>query len=178
VWDDKNFYNYDLLRLLPYARVEIINREIFITAAAKFGRSEEEFPDDFINVYLRIQEWVNQRIDNISLHTNRQSSELQIGELSLIDKLTLIGHPQSDVINCLQQKKLLTFLVPVNKDKQSSHWEVSRTLNLSPLFGLYRLIDASEQAYACAFHQDALLLESLKWHLKKFTNTRFESTIF
>ena len=55
---------------------------------------------------------------------------------------------------------------------------MSRTLNLSPLFGLYRLVDASTEAYACAFNQDALLLEALKWHLKKFTSTRFESSIF
>lgn len=178
VWDSNNFYTYDLLRLLPYARVEIIDRETFLNAAYNSGRGEEEFPDDFINVYLRIQQWVDERIDNISLQCNRQSSELQVGELSLIDKLNLVGHPQSDVITCLRNKKLLTFLVPINKNKLSSHWEVSRTLHLSPLFGLYRLVDATEQAYACAFNQDALLLEALKWHLKKFTNTRFESSIF
>ncbi|MDZ7959167.1 MAG: hypothetical protein RMY34_15025 [Aulosira sp. DedQUE10] len=178
VWDENNFYTYDLLRLLPYARVEISDRETFLNVAKNSERGEEEFPDDFINVYLRIQSWVDQRIEHLSLHTNRQSSELQIGELCLIDKLTLIGHPQSDVITCLRKKQLLTFLVPVNKNKQSSHWEVSRTLNLSPLFGLYRLVDASEQTYACAFNQDALLLEALKWRLKKFTSTRFESTIF
>ncbi|MBD2500655.1 type I-D CRISPR-associated helicase Cas3' [Anabaena azotica FACHB-119] len=178
VWDHNNFYTYDLLRLLPYARVEIIDRKTFLDAANNKGRGEEEFPDDFINVYLRIQQWVDERIDNISLQCNYQSSELQIGELCLIDKLNLIGHPQSDVITCLRKKKLLTFLVPVNKNKLSSHWEVSRTLHLSPLFGLYRLVDASEQAYACAFNQDALLLEALKWHLKKFTDTRFESSIF
>lgn len=178
VWDSNNFYTYDLLRLLPYARVEIIDSETFLNAANNSGRGEEEFPDDFIQVYLRIQEWIDNRIDNLSFHTNRLSSELAIGELCLIDKLSLIGHPQSDVIKCLQQKQLLTFLVPVNKNKQNSHWEVSRTLNLSPLFGLYRLVDASEQTYACAFNQDALLLESLKWRLKKFTNTRFQSSIF
>jgi CRISPR-associated endonuclease/helicase Cas3 len=178
VWDDKNFYTYDLLRLLPYALVEIIDRETFLNAANQLGRGEEEFPEDFINVYLRIQEWVEQRIDNISLQSNRQSSEIKFGELCLIDKLSLIGHPQSDVVTCLRQNKLLTFLVPVNKNKLSSHWEVSRTLNLSPLFGLYRLVDASEEAYACAFNQDALLLEALKWRLKKFTSTRFESSIF
>jgi CRISPR-associated endonuclease/helicase Cas3 len=178
VWDGHNFYTYDLLRLLPYARVEIINRETFLNASHNSGRGEEEFPEDFIDVYLRIQEWVDQRIDDISLHSNRQSGELQIGQLCLIDKLSLIGNLQPDVKTCLQQKKLLTFLVPVNKNKQSSHWDVSRTLNLSPLFGLYRLVDASEEAYACAFNQDALLLEALKWHLKKFTTTRFESSIF
>ncbi|MHC5856967.1 type I-D CRISPR-associated helicase Cas3' [Nostoc sp.] len=178
VWDEKNFYTYDLLRLLPYALVEIIDRETFLNAANKSGRGEEEFPEDFINVYLRIQSWVDERINNISLQSNCPSSELKFGELSLIDKLSLIGHPQSDVVTCLRQKKLLTFLVPVNKNKLSSHWEVSRTLNLSPLFGLHRLVDASEEAYACAFNQDALLLEALKWRLKKFTSTRFESSIF
>ena len=178
IWDEKNFYTYDLLRLLPYAQVEIIDRETFLNAATNSGRGEEEFPDDFISVYLRIQEWVDERINHISLQCNRLSNELKIGELSLIDKLSLIGHPQSDVITCLKQKQLLTFLVPVNKNKQSSHWDVSRTLNLSPLFGLYRLVDASEQAYACAFSQDALLLEALKWRLKRFTRTTFESSIF
>ncbi|QSJ20199.1 type I-D CRISPR-associated helicase Cas3' [Nostoc sp. UHCC 0702] len=178
VWDGNNFYTYDLLRLLPYARVEIIDRETFLNTANNSGRGEEEFPDDFINVYLRIQQWVDKRIDNISLKCNRPSSELQFGELYLLDKLSLIGHPQSEVISCLQRKTLLTFLVPVNKNKLSSHWEVSRTLNLSPLFGLYRLVDGSEQAYACAFNQDALLLEALKWRLTKFTSTRFESSIF
>ncbi len=177
VWDGNNFYTYDLLRLLPYALVEVINRETFLNAAINCGRGEEEFADDFINVYLCIQSWVEERI-NISLQCNRSSSELKVGELCLIDKLNLIGHPQSDVISCLRQKKLLTFLVPVNKNKLSSHWEVSRTLNLSPLFGLYRLVDGSEQAYACAFNQDALLLSALKWRLKKFTTARFESSIF
>ncbi|KYC42932.1 type I-D CRISPR-associated helicase Cas3 [Scytonema hofmannii PCC 7110] len=178
VWDGNNFYTYDLLRLLPYARVEIINRDTFLNAVTQSGRGEEEFPDEFINVYLRIQEWLDKRVDNLSLHCNRNSSELPVGELYLIDKLSLVGDLQAEVVNCLHHKKLLTFLVPVNKSKLSSHWEVSRTLNLSPLFGLYRLVDASEQAYACAFNQDALLLEALKWHLKKFTSTRFESTIF
>ena len=167
-----------MLRLLPYARVEIINRETFLNASHNSGRGEEEFPEDFINVYLRIQEWVDRRIDNITLHCNRPSGELQIGQLCLIDKFSLIGDLQSDVTTCLRQKKLLTFLVPVSKNNQGSHWEVSRTLNLSPLFGLYRLVDASTEAYACAFNQDALLLEALKWHLKKFTSTRFESSIF
>jgi CRISPR-associated endonuclease/helicase Cas3 len=178
VWDGNNFYTYDLLRLLPYARVEIINRETFLNAAHNSGRTEEEFLDDFIDVYLRIQEWIDKRIDDISLHTNRQSSELQIGQLCLIDKLSVVGDLQFDVKTCLRQKKLLAFLVPVNKNKQSSHWEVSRALNLNPTFGLYRLVDGSTEAYACAFNQDALLLEALKWYLKKFTNTRFESSIF
>ncbi|MBF2066227.1 MAG: type I-D CRISPR-associated helicase Cas3' [Calothrix sp. C42_A2020_038] len=177
VWDGNNFYIYDLLRLLPYARVEIIDRETFLNAVANSSRGLEEFPKEFITVYLRIEKWLDERIDDISLHCNRSGSELSAGQLCLIDKLTIVGHPQSDVINCLQNKKLLTFLVPVNKNQRQSHWQVSNTLKLSPLFGLYRLTTSSE-AFACGFNQDALLLDALKWHLKKFTNTRFESSIF
>ena len=99
-----------------------------------------------------------------------------MGELSLVDKLSLVGHPQSDVVTCLAGKKLLAFLVPVNKRKSHSHWDVSHALNLSPLFGLYRLTDADLQPYACAFNQDALLLKALDYRLKKFY--RFESAIF
>lgn len=177
VWDDNNFYTYDLLRLLPYARVEILDRETFLKAVANSSRGEEEFPKEFITVYLRIQEWFDERINDISLHCNRSASEMSVGQLCLIDKLSLVGHPQSDVITCLQNKKLLTFLVPINKNQAKSHWQVSNSLKLSPLFGLYRLTNSSE-AFACGFNQDALLLDALKWHLKKFTNTRFESSIF
>lgn len=177
VWDNNRFYTYDLLRFLPYAIVEVTNRETYLQAAAKSGHGEEEFPEDYIKVYLRVQSWLDKRAD-ISLHCNRQSSELHFGELCLVDKLSIIGHPQSEVINCLKQNKLLAFLVPVIKKPLNSHWEVSRILKLNPLFGLYRLTDGGEQAYACAFNQDALLLEALKWRLKKFNNNRFESSIF
>ncbi|MEL6462462.1 MAG: type I-D CRISPR-associated helicase Cas3', partial [Cyanobacteria bacterium J06621_15] len=177
VWDNNSFYTYDLLRLLPYALVEVIDRNTFLQAASSFNRGEEEFPDNYIQVYLKIQEWVDERFE-LNLHCNRKSSEIKYCELTLIDKLSLSGHPQSNVINCLQKKRLLAFLVPVREKPGNSHWEISRTLKLSPLFGLYRLIDADEQAYGCAFHQDALLLEALKWRLKKFTRHRFESSIF
>lgn len=177
VWDENRFYTYDLLRLLPYAMVEIIDREQFLNAAFASGHGDEEFPNDYIKVYLRIQEWVDKRNDLI-LRCNRLSSEIKVGELCLIDKLSLAGHPQSDVVTCLKQKKLLAFLVPVRKQALNSHWDVSNALNLSPLFGLYRLVDAGEQAYACAFNQDALLLTALGGRLKKFYRTRFESSIF
>lgn len=175
VWDDSRFYSYDLLRLIPYATLEVIDRETFLSAAAKAGRDEEAFPDRYIQVYLKIAQWADIRFD-ISLHCNRSSKELKVGELSLVDKLSLVGHPQSDVVTCLVGKKLLAFLVPVNKRKPNSHWDVSHALNLSPLFGLYRLTDADLQPYACAFNQDALLLKALDYRLKKFY--RFESSIF
>lgn len=175
VWEGDRFYTYDLLRLLPYAIVEIIDRETFFKAAS--GCGEEEFPEEYIQVYLRIREWVDKRSD-ISLHCNRKSSELKIGELCLVDKLSIVGEMPSDVKTCLRQKKLLAFLVPVSS-KFNSHWDVSRTLQLSPLFGLYHLTDGSnKQAYACAFNQDALLLEALKWQMKKFNRNHFESSIF
>jgi CRISPR-associated endonuclease/helicase Cas3 len=177
VWDNNRFYTYDLLRFLPYAMVEVIDRETYLKAAAKLGHGEEEFPEDYIKVYLRVQSWLDKRED-ISLLCNRKSSEFHFGELSLVDKLSITGHPQSNVINCLKQNKLLAFLVPVIKKPLNSHWEVSKILKLNPLFGLYRLTDGGEQAYACAFNQDALLLEALRWRLKKFNNNRFESSIF
>jgi len=39
------------------------------------------------------------------------------------------------------------------------------------MFGLYRLKD-DDQYHACAFNQDALLLEALKWRLKPCVNTK------
>lgn len=177
VWDENRFYTYDLLRLLPYCTVEVLDRETFIQEAKKAGHIEEAFPDKYIQVYLRIEKWLDTRL-NLSLFCNRDSEELSTGELSLISRLKIDNHPQSEVINCLSKCKLLTFLVPVNRSQTQSHWEVSRHLHLSPLFGLYRLKDASEQAYACAFNQDALLLEALKWRLKKFHRNTEKSLIF
>lgn len=79
VWDNNNsdnsFYTYDLLRFLPYALVEVIDRDTFLEAASKFHHGEEEFPQKYIQVYLRIQEWVEKRFD-LSLYCNRKSSEI------------------------------------------------------------------------------------------------------
>jgi CRISPR-associated endonuclease/helicase Cas3 len=177
VWDENRFYTYDLLRLLPYATVEILERETFLKSAQKAGHIAENFPEQYIQVYLHIEEWLDKRL-HLSLFCNRDRDELSVGELSLISRLKIDGHPQSKVINCLSKNKLLTFLVPVNRSQLQSHWEVSRHLHLSPLFGLYRLKDAEEQAYACAFNQDALLLEALKWRLKKFYSNSQKSLIF
>lgn len=177
VWDDQRFYTYDLLRLLPYALVEVVDRAEFLQAAIEAGHHEAAFPDRYIQTYLRIQEWVDDRFD-LSLHCNRDSHELNCCQLSLINKLSLVGHPQAEVVTCLSSQKLLAYLVPVNHRQLNSHWEVSHALHLSPLFGLYRLTDGSEKAYACAFNQDALLLDALGGRLKKSCRTQPQSLIF
>ncbi len=171
VWEGSRFYNYDLLRLLPYAEVEVIDRKTFLEAAKQSNHAATEFPEKYIQVYLKLQRWSEQRFP-IGLECDRGTDELKQCTLSLIDKLSITGHPQSEVGRCLRKQKLLTFLVQVNRNQPDSHWEVSRTLHLSPMFGLYRLKDADDQYHACAFNQDALLLEALKWRLKPCANTK------
>ncbi len=163
VWDEKRFYQYDLLRLLPYALMEIIDRDTYITAATKHNHIAEEFNDRYIDVYLQITEWLDKRLP-LEIKCNRYSHKLKIGELFLCDRLTIIRHPQSEVVNCLNGKKLLSFLIYIGK---KSEWDVARILKLNPLFGLYRLTDASGESYACGFNQDAMLLEALKFNLPK-----------
>lgn len=176
VWDGSRFYTYDLLRLLPYALVETTTREAFLDAATSAGLGAEAFPQEHIQVYLRVQEWVDDRFD-VNLHCNWNSSDLKCCELTLLSRLSLVGHPQSEVGKCLYQKKLLAFLVPLGI--RQLHWEVSRHLKLSPVFGLHYLTDGSnKQGYACAFNQDALLLEALHWRLAKFCRLQPQSLIF
>ncbi|MGC9528250.1 MAG: type I-D CRISPR-associated helicase Cas3' [Limnospira sp.] len=177
VWEESRFYTYDLLRLLPYVAVELCDRETFLEVAKTAGYSDFSFPETYIQVYLKVREWVKERID-LELKTNRDSDELNPCELSLLDKLSIAGHPQPQVSRCLQRRQLLAFLVPVDRNKPGSHWDVSRKLRLSPLFGLYRITDAGGQAYACAFNQDALLLEALKWRLRQFCCQQPKSIIF
>lgn len=171
VWDGSRFYTYDLLRLLPYVEVEVIDRDAFLSAAQLFEHPATEFPEKYIQVYLKVQRWVNERF-SIGLECDRGTDELKQCTLSLIDRLSITGHPQPEVGRCLRKQKLLTFLVQVNRSQPDSHWDVSRTLRLNPLFGLYRLKDADEQFHACAFNQDALLLEALKWRLKPCAKTK------
>lgn len=166
VWDEGRFYTYDLLRLLPYAEVEILNREEFLQAAQQANHPATEFPEKYIQIYLKIQRWSDQRFP-ITLECDRGTDELKQCTLSLIDKLSITGHPQAELTRCLRRQKLLTFLVQVNRSQPNSHWDISRALHLSPTFGLYRLQDADENSYACAFNQDALLLEALKWRIPK-----------
>ncbi|MEH2384074.1 MAG: type I-D CRISPR-associated helicase Cas3' [Nostoc sp.] len=171
VWDEGRFYTYDLLRLLPYAEVEVINREGFLQAAKQANHSTTEFPEKYIQVYLRIRQWSDERFP-ISLVCDRGTDELKQCTLSLIEKLSITGHPQAEVTRCLGKQKLLTFLVQVNRSQPNSHWDISRALHLSPTFGLYRLEDADEQFHACAFNQDALLLEALKWRIPRCDRTK------
>uniref|UniRef100_B8HXC3 CRISPR-associated helicase, Cyano-type n=1 Tax=Cyanothece sp. (strain PCC 7425 / ATCC 29141) TaxID=395961 RepID=B8HXC3_CYAP4 len=176
VWDGDRFYTYDLLRLLPYTLVETTTRETFLEAATKAGLEKEAFPKNYIEIYLRVLEWVDDRF-NISLHCNWNSSDLKCCELTLLNRLSLVGHLQSEVGRCFYSKKLLAFLVPLGM--RQLHWEVSRHLKLSPVFGLHYLIDGSnKQGYACAFNQDALLLDALKSRLTKFCRLQPQSLIF
>ncbi|MFM5997309.1 MAG: type I-D CRISPR-associated helicase Cas3' [Dolichospermum sp.] len=166
VWDEGRFYTYDLLRLLAYAEVEIIEREEFLKAAVNADHSHTEFPEKYIQVYLKVQKWSDQRY-NIELECDRSSDEIQQCILTFVDKLSIVGHPQTEVNRCLKRQKLLGFLVPVNRTPNNSHWQISQTLYLSPTFELYRLKDSDGQFYGCAFHQDALLLEAVKWKIRR-----------
>ncbi|ASC71710.1 ATP-dependent RNA helicase SrmB [Halomicronema hongdechloris C2206] len=153
VWDENRFYTYDLLRLLPYTLVEVLDEAEFLEAAYRRGYRDYTF--QYAQVFLKVQRWVDERID-IQLRTGRDSSELQCCDLILLGKLRLSQHPQADVINCMSRKKFLSFLVP------GDYWKVRDALRVGPLFGLYPLLDSSEKSYACAFGQDALLLKALR----------------
>jgi CRISPR-associated endonuclease/helicase Cas3 len=173
VWepDKSRFYTYDLLRLLPYADVEVIKRQTFLEEAAKCDRSETEFPERYIQVYLKIQSWSDKRYD-IELDCDRLADELTVCTLTLIDEVSIERHPQSPQLRKhLSNKKLLAFLVPLSR-QHPTIWDVRNILFLSPNFGLYQLTDADDESYACAFNQDALLLEALKGKLKRCERTK------
>lgn len=168
VWepDKSRFYTYDLLRLLPYAEVEVIQRQTFLEQVAKFSRPETEFPDRYIQIYLKIQSWSDKRHD-IELDCDWDTDKLKLCTLTLIDEVTIEGHPQSRQLRkYLSSQKLLAFLVPLSR-QHPTIWDVRNILHLSSNFGLYKLTDADDESYACAFNQDALLLEALKWKLNR-----------
>lgn len=170
VWDENRFYTYDLLRLLPYTWVDVLEESEFLEAARDHGYQDYSF--QYAQVFFKVQRWVDERID-LQLRTGRDSSELQTCNLILLDKLRLTNHPQADVINCLNRKKLLSYLV------SGDYWKVRDTLRVGPLFGLYPLTDSSEKTYACAFGQDALLLKALKSAgLQKLCRQNSVPTIF
>lgn len=169
VWEGDRFYLYDLLRLLPYTCIEIVEESEFLAAAQQHGK--QDFLFQYAQVFLRVQKWVNERID-LRLQTGRDSSELKCCELILLDKLKLINHPQANVINCLNRKKVLSFLVP------GDYWKIRDSLRLGALFALHPLVDSSEQTYACAFNQDALLLKAISYRLTKFCRKNSTSLFF
>ncbi|NEZ54668.1 type I-D CRISPR-associated helicase Cas3' [Adonisia turfae] len=157
VWDDHRFYTYDLLRLLPYTHVEIIEESDFLAAAEKAGYGEEFF--SYAKVYIKVQQWLDERL-NIRLSCRYDGSQLTCCDLIQIKGLRIENHPQIEVVRALSQRKVLAFLIRLKEDQR--HWDVGKILYLSPLFGLHHLTDASEQSYACAFNQDALLLKAFE----------------
>ncbi|MCS6783289.1 MAG: hypothetical protein NZ482_08965, partial [Gloeomargarita sp. SKYG98] len=176
VWDGESFYTYDLLRLLPYVQVDVLSREDFLQAAAQAGWSELAFPEPWIHLYVRVQRWEIERLP-WTLRCNHHTDDLAVGELTLLSRVSVQGHPQDRAINrVLARQKLLGFLVPLTA--QQSPFDVRRHLRLSPLFGLYPLHDGDNQPFACAFNQDALLLEALKGRLAPFLRTHRPSLIF
>ncbi|MFP4119613.1 type I-D CRISPR-associated helicase Cas3' [Coleofasciculus sp.] len=173
VWEPEysRFYTYDLLLLLPYAAVEVMKRQAFLEEAAKRDRAETEFPERYIQVYLKIQSWSDQRYD-IELDCEWGTDELTLCTLTRIDGVSIEGHPQRSPLNQqISRQKLLAFLVPLSR-QHPTIWDVRNRLYLSPNFGLYQLTDADDESYACAFNQDALLLEALKWKLKRCQRTK------
>ncbi len=169
VWEGDRFYLYDLLRLLPYTWVEVIDEAEFLAAAQKQGKPDFLF--QYAQVFLKVQKWVDERID-LRLYTGRDSSELKCCELILLDKLRLINHPQAEAIDCMSRKKVLSFLVP------GDYWKIREALRLGALFALHPLVDSSEQTYACAFNQDALLLKAMSDRLTQFCRKNSTSLFF
>ena len=169
VWEGDRFYLYDLLRLLPYTWVEVMEEAEFLAAAQKQGKPDFSF--QYAQVFLRVKKWVYDRID-LRLQTGRDSSELKCCELILLDKLRLINHPQAEAIDCMSRKKVLSFLVP------GDYWKIREALRLGALFALHPLVDSSEQTYACAFNQDALLLKTMSDRLTKFCRKNSTSLFF
>jgi CRISPR-associated endonuclease/helicase Cas3 len=183
VWDENKsrFYTYDLLRLLPHVEVEVITKKTFYLALEKANlskpeslkRTPAEFPEAYIQLYLKINSWnENKSPFLVGLDCDYLTRELELCTLTLLEGVGIVEHPQQKEINKeLANLPLLSFLVPIDKRYHKSHWDVSNALHLSPNVGIYRISDQQNQDYACAFNQDALLIEALKWKFKKAANT-------
>ena len=171
VWDDTSgrdrFYTYDLLRLLPVARIEPLDRDAFIQKVRECNYPESGFPDRYLRGYWRVRQWREQR-EEIQLEISRGADELACCELTLIQGLQIVYYPE--VSRALARKRLLVYLVPI--PTRSSPWEIHRRLRLPATFGIYRLRDADGNAYGCAFDRDALLLEALKHNLNDLCRSR------
>ncbi|OAB55836.1 type I-D CRISPR-associated helicase Cas3 [Phormidium willei BDU 130791] len=179
VWDDsgpqKRFYTYDLLRLLPVADIELIDREAFFNQARPQGFSSNSFPERFLRGYVRLRTWRLER-SPLELSTGSTAGELDCCQLSQLRRLRISQH--CDLSRQLSRQAILCFLIPVDKGNRRSHWTVFRRLKLPPTFGLYRLNDADSNSYACGFDRDALLLEALKPKLADLCRRRPTSLIF
>lgn len=167
VWEEKQegeerkqrFYTYDLLKLLPYKEVAVITRDEFLEEAKKSRRSETEFNERYLQMYVRVIETLDS-YRRIELASNQGNNELISCTLTILKKITLKGDFNSSLNNGIKKIDLLAFLIPIHKPQQI--WTIRESLSLSATFGIYPLQDADERYHACAFNQDALLLESLK----------------
>jgi CRISPR-associated endonuclease/helicase Cas3 len=167
VWEEKQdreerkrrFYTYDLLKLLPYKEVKVITRKEFLEEAKKYGRSEVEFNDRYIQMYVRVIEPLDS-YRPIELMIDRGNNELTSCTLTLLKGILLREDFDTSLKNGIKKLSLLAFLIPLHKPQQL--WTIRESLSLSATFGIYLLQDADERYQACAFNQDALLLESLK----------------
>jgi CRISPR-associated endonuclease/helicase Cas3 len=167
VWEEKQekdeqkrrFYTYDLLRILPYKEVQIITREEFLEEAKKCQRSEVEFDKRYIQMYVRVIEPLDS-YRPIELMIDRGNDELTSCTLTMLKGIMLKGDLDTALKKGIKKLSLLAFLIPLHKPQQL--WSIRESLSLSATFGIYPLQDADERYHACAFNQDALLLESLK----------------
>jgi CRISPR-associated endonuclease/helicase Cas3 len=167
VWEEKQkgderkqrFYTYNLLKLLPYKEVKVITRKEFLEEAKKYERSEAEFNDRYIQMYVRVIEPLDSYCP-IELVIDRGNDELTSCTLTLLKGIMLKGDLDTSLKKGIKKLSLLAFLIPLDKPQQL--WSIRESLSLSATFGIYPLQDADERYHACAFNQDALLLESLK----------------
>ncbi len=173
-WEESknSLYTYDLLKLIPYIELELISKTAFFELVKNQNRSEFEFPANYLQIYLKITKWIDETPPFfIEVECDYLTRELKLCTLSTLEGISLKRHPQKQEINqVLESLNLLTFLIPISH-KKNSHWNILNALHLPATFGIYRISDEQGKDYACAFNQDALLLESLKYKLPRCQNT-------
>ncbi|MCS6959177.1 MAG: type I-D CRISPR-associated helicase Cas3' [Pseudanabaenaceae cyanobacterium SKYGB_i_bin29] len=166
VWDRHQFYTYDLLRLIPHIKGRKIDRSEFLSQAEKRGFTKYEFPEGYLIGCIKVEAWLEKR-QRINLYTSSDSEDLPACELTVVHNLYIEGHPQKDLGNFIKTCKLLAFLVPIGRKNNDRYWQLMRKLSLPPTFGLYQLFTSDRAAFACAFNQNALILEALKHRIAK-----------
>ncbi|MGB3535828.1 MAG: type I-D CRISPR-associated helicase Cas3' [Microcoleaceae cyanobacterium] len=170
--DKKSLYTYELLKILSHTELEFISKKDFFEIVKNQNRSEFEFPKNYLQIYLKIKKWLDiPSPHSIEFECDYLTRELRFCTLSTLAGILLKRHPQKQEINqILESLNLLTFLIPISY-KKNSHWNILNALHLPATFGIYRISDEQGKDYACAFNQDALLLESLKYKLPRCKNT-------